>query len=110
MAMLNFIQEGSYTKISGINWDRGRVGSVRLETYETTPDWTYAQLQDLAPEGDDEASLNWREETAASLMFSEITAEQCSSFTADLSKSLWSQMYVYLHTLSMFSGTVNDED
>ena len=109
MAMLNFIQDKSYTKISGINWDTGRVGSVRLETYDKKPDWTYAQAMEEPPEGDDEAAHNWREETAESLAFTEITYDKLKKLNLDLSKNIWSQVYTHLHSLSMFGAATSDE-
>jgi hypothetical protein len=122
MAIKNLIKAGTYTRISTINYDRGRLQSVQLVTYETTPTMTYKEcrtettkkVQELGPDGKTMIENDhWYmpEESVAVLQDIVIHGEKhgLDSLDIDPGKNLSTQVYTHLATLPLFAGTVSDE-
>jgi len=58
MAILNFIKDGTYTRIANVNWDRGIVTDVQVDVFASKPDNAYMFKEDY----DDTNNMNIVEE------------------------------------------------
>ena len=54
MAILNFIKDGTYTRIANVNWDRGIVTDVQVDVFASKPDNAYMFKEDY----DDTNNMN----------------------------------------------------
>ncbi|MAF24200.1 hypothetical protein CL634_01235 [bacterium] len=128
MAILNFIKDGTYTRISNIHWEQGRVTDVQVDVFASKPDNSYLYKEDF----DDTNNMNVAEEgRVKGTRVSMDLAEQIHSATyrciddnwdPDLfqkyfspdawgasGSNLHSVMYKWLLTLPAFSEATSDE-
>jgi len=127
MAILNFIKDGTYTRISNIHWEQGLVTDVQVDVFASKPDNSYLYKEDF----DDTNNMNVVEEgrvkgTRISIDLAEAIHSATyrvtdSNWDPDLFKKYFSPaawgasnlhkvVYKWLLTLPAFSEASSDSD
>ena len=114
MAILNFIKNGSYSRLSRVDYWEGEISRAELIVYASEPTLSYQEAKTMVEtsstdEKGDFTSEDYPVESVAILQHN--TFEQQDDFTGlwiDPSKNLHKQVYEFLLAKPVFAGCTSD--